>query len=454
MESLKSQLDKAKLELTQAQNVQNARNADVKDTKYGKFDPTSKYGKEALEKLRTAALKTQSAQTKYDKLKLAFDKEQEKKKITGEQEGIPEEKQAASQGLTVDQLRVKKEADLAAEKERKAKEARAAGGPANTGNVPIEDFLKNLDTASTSTINEIKTYLGIKNLNGKLDYETIIAIYAKEKEIETVADATGKPVDRLTYYKSAPKPGGAGVIPTATISSPTSASAIINSVFQSELGRDATASEIQKYTTELNAAERKNPSKTVKGITTGGLNKTEFLTQIVKKLPEYSIKKSDKASITSQSILGTARANGITLGQDQINNFTQQIQNGTDIKIIQNQIRSIASLGMPDNVKKLLNEGVDLETVFSPYKNTMAAILELNPETISLNDPTLRMAMGGDYSKVTSTPGMGGVSRGEYTMYDFEKALRKDYRWQYTDNAKRDVSNVALKVLRDFGFQA
>jgi hypothetical protein len=62
--------------------------------------------------------------------------------------------------------------------------------------------------------------------------------------------------------------------------------------------------------------------------------------------------------------------------------------------------------------------------------------------------------MGGDYSKVTSTPGMGGVSRGEYTMYDFEKALRKDYRWQYTDNAKRDVSNVTLKVLRDFGFQA
>jgi len=109
---------------------------------------------------------------------------------------------------------------------------------------------------------------------------------------------------------------------------------------------------------------------------------------------------------------------------------------------------------MPDNVKKLLNEGVDLETVFSPYKRTMAAILELNPETIDLNDPTLRMAMGGDYSKVTSTPGMGGVSRGEYTMYDFEKALRKDYRWQYTDNAKRDVSNVALKVLQDFGFQA
>ena len=332
-----------------------------------------------------------------------------------------------------------------------------AGGTDTTGsvgNVSIEDFLRNLDTAGIDRINEVKTYLGIKNLDGKLDYPTINAIIAKEKEILVVSDATGRPVDRLTYYKTAPKSGTGDAVPTATISSPTAASALINSVFQSELGRDANASEIQKYTLELNAAERKNPSKTVKGITSGGLNKTEFLTQVAKKLPEFAQKKTDKAGLTSQSLLGTAKANGITLGQDQINNFTQQIQNGTDIRVIQNQIRSIASLGMPDNVKKLLNEGIDLETVFSPYKRTMAAILELNPETIDLNDPTLRMAMGGDYSKVTSTPGMGGVSRGEYTMYDFEKALRKDYRWQYTDNAKRDVSNVALKVLQDFGFQA
>jgi len=240
----------------------------------------------------------------------------------------------------------------------------------------------------------------------------------------------------------------------ASISNETEARALINGAFKSELGRDATTAEITKLTNQLNTAEKKNPFKTVKGIRTGGLNKEQFLKDEIVKLPEFATKKTDKASITSQSLLGTAKANGLTLGQDQINNFTQQIQNGTDIKVIQNQIRSIASLGMPDNVKKLLNEGVDLETVFSPYKRTMAAILELNPETISLNDPTLRMAMGGDYSKVTSTPGMGGVSRGEYTMYDFEKALRKDYRWQYTDNAKRDVSNVALKVLRDFGFQA
>lgn len=436
MDSLKTQLEKARLELSRAESARKARFADTEDTRYGKLDP--EYKKQALAKLKTAATKVQAAQKRYDQLKLAFDKEQEIKGITGEQDGIPEDVQAANQGLTVEQLRAKKAADLEADKERRIREARAAGAPVNTGNVPIEDFLKNLDAASTDTINQIKADLGIKNLDGKLDYETIIAIYGKEKEIETVADATGRPVDRLTYYKTAPKTGAGEVVPTATISSPTAASSIINTVFQAELGRDATASEIEKYTLRLNAAERKNPSKTVKGITTGGLNKTEFLTQIVKKLPEYSTKKTDTRSLSVQTLQSTARANGVSLSPEQLNQYALDIQNGKDIKVIQSQIRNIAGLGMPDNVKKLLAEGTDLDTVYAPYKSQMAAILEVNPQTINFTDPALRSAIG---------------PNGEMPIYDFQRALRKDARWQYTNNAREDVFDSVSKVLQDFGFQ-
>jgi len=38
-------------------------------------------------------------------------------------------------------------------------------------------------------------------------------------------------------------------------------------------------------------------------------------------------------------------------------------------------------------------------------------------------------------------------------LFDFKKALRQDQRWQYTDQARQDVSATALNVLRDFGFQ-
>jgi hypothetical protein len=68
----------------------------------------------------------------------------------------------------------------------------------------------------------------------------------------------------------------------------------------------------------------------------------------------------------------------------------------------------------------------------------MSSVLEVNPETIGLDDRTLRSAIGPDK---------------EMSMYDFERVLRKDPRWQYTNNAREDVSNSALKVLRDFGFQ-
>jgi hypothetical protein len=232
---------------------------------------------------------------------------------------------------------------------------------------------------------------------------------------------------------------GAGPSMSGSISDPTRAAALINSAFKTELNREPTAAEIAKYTKVLNSAEKKNPFKTVKGITTGGLDKEQFLKNEVAKLPEFAKKKTDKVALTAQSILGTARANGVTLNQAQIDSFAKRVQDGVDIKTIDSEIRGIAGLGMPEKVQKLLAQGIDLDTVYSPYRNLMASILELNPESIDLKDPTLRSAIGPDK---------------EMPIYDFEKNLRKDFRWQYTDNAKRDVSNVALKVLRDFGFQA
>jgi hypothetical protein len=69
----------------------------------------------------------------------------------------------------------------------------------------------------------------------------------------------------------------------------------------------------------------------------------------------------------------------------------------------------------------------------------MAAILEIDdPNSIDLNDPLLRSAI---------------TDKGDMNIYDFKKALRADSRWQYTEQARQDVSTAALQVLRDFGFQ-
>ena len=109
-----------------------------------------------------------------------------------------------------------------------------------------------------------------------------------------------------------------------------------------------------------------------------------------------------------------------------------------DINRIAQDARMLAAQGQPQYVRNLLNQGYDLEAVYAPYRRTMATELELQPDEIDLNDGTLRMAIS---------------DKGDMNLYDFKKALRQDNRWQYTGAAKQEVSNAALKVLQDFGFQ-
>jgi hypothetical protein len=137
----------------------------------------------------------------------------------------------------------------------------------------------------------------------------------------------------------------------------------------------------------------------------------------------------------------TARANGFDLDttfKDQINGWLQRIAVGESVETFQSTIRSQAKLGLPDKVANLLDQGLDLSNIYAPYKNLMAAVLEVAPDSINLNDGTLRSAIGPEK---------------EMSLYDFQRVLRKDPRWQYTDNARAEASDSVLKVLKDFGFQ-
>jgi hypothetical protein len=68
----------------------------------------------------------------------------------------------------------------------------------------------------------------------------------------------------------------------------------------------------------------------------------------------------------------------------------------------------------------------------------MAGTLEVDPNSISLDDPTLRQAI---------TP------EGEVPIYNFQRLIRKDPRWEYTNNAREEVAQITQRILKDFGFQ-
>jgi hypothetical protein len=141
------------------------------------------------------------------------------------------------------------------------------------------------------------------------------------------------------------------------------------------------------------------------------------------------------------ALRATARSNGFDLDTSfgsSINDWLQRLAKGESIETFKNTIRGAAKLGLPDKVANLLDQGLDLKDIYAPYRNVMASVLEVAPDSINLDDKTLRMAIGPEK---------------EMSIYDFQRTLRKDPRWQYTDNARQESSDSVLKVLRDFGFQ-
>lgn len=458
MATLKSQLEKATRELNQAENVLKAREADTKDTRYGKFDPNSTYGKDALAKLTAAGAAYNKAKTKYDKILASYNQELQDKKTTGEQDGVSEQVQAARQGITVEELRKQKQDAL--DKEKAARDA-ANQGAADQQSVASYSELLNTIAADETQLKSIQQDLkkNFPNLY-KGEVSGLKDWIRTQAALEAIAERRGQLPKNLqgaslrefllspTIDITVGAQGTGGPQLDIIISSPTQAASTIQAVFKNTLNRDATPEEIARFTTVLNKAERSSGRKTK---TSGGrteyttdLDRVQFLTEEVKKIKdvktgksEFETKRGEKESITSQDLMSVARLNGIDLSQDQLTSYLTDIRNGKDINVIKNDIRSTAGLGRPDNIKKLLAEGTNLDTIYAPYKKTMAALLELDPNSIELNDTTLQTAIGDK----------------ELPIYEFRKLLKKDPRWQYTNNAREEVSNKVLRVLRDFGFQ-
>jgi hypothetical protein len=141
-----------------------------------------------------------------------------------------------------------------------------------------------------------------------------------------------------------------------------------------------------------------------------------------------------------KELQATATANGVDLQKNfggQLQDWLQKIGSGQSVEDFKQIIRGIAGTGLPPTLKAMVEKGTDVNTIYSPYKQLMANVLGINAETISMYDPTLRSAI---------------TDKGEMSLFDFQRALRKDSRWQYTADAKDEISKAVLNVGRDFGF--
>lgn len=89
--------------------------------------------------------------------------------------------------------------------------------------------------------------------------------------------------------------------------------------------------------------------------------------------------------------------------------------------------------------------GETVTEIADPYVSRMTELLEMNPSAVGVDNDLIQRAM-----KQTGPDGKAA----SMDLWTFEKEVRKDNRWQYTKNAKQEVSNVTSDLLRSFGMMA
>lgn len=135
---------------------------------------------------------------------------------------------------------------------------------------------------------------------------------------------------------------------------------------------------------------------------------------------------------------------GIYLNDTQIDQYSKDIFAGkTTIYDIKDKIRTDAASAYPVYAQQLKN-GTSLDSLASAYKSSMAGLLEIDPDSLDYTNPTLRGALQstalGPDGKPVAMP-----------LWQFEKQVKNDPRWQYTNNARDTIDSMQYKVLKDWG---
>lgn len=239
----------------------------------------------------------------------------------------------------------------------------------------------------------------------------------------------------------------------------------INKVFQQYYGRDANESELTTWLPALKAkyTSAKGQTKTniVYTYKNGELISTKYLTadnEDPSVWLEDNIQSWVQAGVQAKNALNIpegpsgkyfvavknlAAENGINLSDSAATSYANSIVSGkVDESTVYNTIRESAANAFPALADKI-KAGISLKTLADPYIQSMSNILEVPDTGIDLFDPKIRGALA--YT-------MPDGSIGTKSIYDFEKELRQDPRWQYTDNARQQASSIATTVLQDFGF--
>ncbi len=136
--------------------------------------------------------------------------------------------------------------------------------------------------------------------------------------------------------------------------------------------------------------------------------------------------------------------NGLTISDATLSKHANNVGYGTDtVDKVKDYYRTKVLTSWYPQYAEDFKRGMDLSDIASPYVEQMATVLEINPKNITVRDAAIQKALKGATDEKGKKAG--------FNLGDFEDELKRDERWQYTKNAKKDLTNVADQIRSMFG---
>jgi hypothetical protein len=179
-----------------------------------------------------------------------------------------------------------------------------------------------------------------------------------------------------------------------------------------------------------------------------GLNESQVRDLIAKELDRKDVPQGGTTGTAMDQIQQIAWDWGLNMSREMTNKWEQKIASGdADVQAFKDMAEARARKDY-HWLKESFDAGETLGSIADPYRQSMASLLEISPNSISMKDKQIRRAL-------SYTTGQGKkAEEGLAPLWQFEDELRKDPRWAVTKNARESAMNFGMKVLQDFGVLA
>jgi hypothetical protein len=122
---------------------------------------------------------------------------------------------------------------------------------------------------------------------------------------------------------------------------------------------------------------------------------------------------------------------------------SQELFSGsTTLEDIQQNIKELSASAYPAYAEGIM-KNVPLSAQASNVTQTIASLLEVDPDTLSFNDPRVQKIL--NYVNPTT----GKPER--MPQYMVNRTVKSMSGWTETDNGRQAIDDLSIKVLRDMG---